>query len=95
MKLLIDPFLQAHFADAFYISRPRPVPQAVHCMHNCFVFGQLGDGKLSFEFLVEVRRGGILSGKRARNAGDADPIIARFGIWNTNGKNSSCHKCQA
>ncbi len=53
MELLLDPFFQAHLANSFDIARTRAVREAIHGVQDGFVFGELGDRELAFEFLVE------------------------------------------
>ena len=40
MKLLIDPFLQAHLLDALDVARARSEAQAIERLQNGFIFGQ-------------------------------------------------------
>ena len=53
MQLLLDPFFQAHLADALDVSRARPVGQAIHGVKDGFVFGEFGDREFAFEVFIE------------------------------------------
>ena len=38
MKLLVDPFLEAHLANAFDISRAGTIRQAIQCVEDGLIF---------------------------------------------------------
>ena len=52
MQLLVNPFFEAHLADAFHVAGTRTVCQTIQRVQDGLIFGEFGDGKMALELAV-------------------------------------------